>query len=147
MTAVIESLQQKQTATEQLSLQRNEAKALGTSAKAVIAEIDDLLEQARREQLEAGAALRLYALGELKEVLPLDEDASLQAANPVKNGRIDPDAEKISARRDAMVRNATKQPLVVIILGGSHDLTENADRLTEGRCAYVKVTTKGYPGE
>jgi hypothetical protein len=105
----------------------------------------NLVEQARREQLEAGAAIRLLAAGELKEVLPLDSETTLQPANLVQEGQIRGDAAKVKERRDAMVRNALKQPVAVIILGGSHDLTENADRLSRQRCEYVQVTPNRYP--
>lgn len=144
LPAVIESLQKKHEYAKLLREQRKEAETL-PGAEVLFAEIDGLLEQSRREHLEAGAAIRLVALGELKEALPLDDDATLQAANPVSNGRLRPDPVKISLRRDAMVRNAMKRRVAVIVLGGRHDLTEHADRLCAG--AYVRVTTNGYPGE
>jgi hypothetical protein len=49
------------------------------------------------------------------------------------------------AREDAMVRAALAvRPVVVIVLGGAHDLSGSVRRLAPGS-EYVRVRVKGYP--
>lgn len=80
--------------------------------------------------------------GELERVLPLEDAAAKRAANPVKGGRIAPDAARIGARKAAMVKNVfDRGPVGVIVLGSSHDLTEHLPEGTE----YIRVTVKAYP--
>ena len=66
----------------------------------------------------------------------------MRAANPVKDGRIAPDAARIGARRAAMVKNVFDRGDVgVIVLGASHDLTEHLPAGTK----YIRVTLKTMP--
>jgi hypothetical protein len=96
----------------------------GEKARALEAEVVDLLARDRadyRERfLEAGAAGRLLAAGELLEVLPPDDAALLDAARPVlPNGKVWADAAKVLEREDAQVRAALASgPCAVIVLGG-----------------------------
>lgn len=73
--------------------------------------------------LLVGAAARVEGL----TVLPAENADALEAANPVKNGKVehDPEAERI--RENAIVENllASGKPVVVILLGGDHDLSDN----------------------
>jgi hypothetical protein len=90
-----------------------------------------MLDQHRLAMLEIGAAGRLLVLGELQEVLPLDDAELLDAAGPdLANGKLAFDPLKVAARRDAMVQRAlAKGHAAVIVLGRSHDLTENVLRI------------------
>ena len=91
--------------------------------------------------LQHGAAGKLYRDGKLKEVLPLDDEAAMQAANPVKDGKVKIDKTANEKREDAMVLNLlTRKGIVVVILGGAHDLTDNL----RGKAAYLRVKTKAY---
>lgn len=93
-----------------------------------------------------GAAGRLLVSGEIKEVMPMEDDEILDAANPVTSeGQVQFDAEKVQARRDAIVKNVLKAgPFGLMILGGDHDLTENVMRVGEGKCEYIRVTLNRY---
>ena len=66
--------------------------------------------------------------------------------NPVTaDGQVRFDALKIKARHDAIVKNVLKEGAFgLVILGGDHDLSENVRRLGEGKCEYVRVTTKRF---
>jgi hypothetical protein len=110
-------------------------------------EIEGLLNQHRVRLLEFGAAARLLMSGELAEVLPLDDADLLDQANPVTpDGQVKHDRDRVRAREDAMVRAVLERKgIVVIILGGNHDLSGSVRRLGQGRVDYVRVTTQAYP--
>jgi hypothetical protein len=121
-------------------------------AKTLEKEIAGMLEQHRFSMLEIGAAGRLLVSGELGEVLPLDDAKLLDAAAPVlANGKVTFDAAKVAARRDAMVQWAlAKDHAAVIVLGGSHDLTDNVRGIVGEGCEYIRVTghaVREYSGE
>jgi hypothetical protein len=80
-------------------------------------------------------------------VLPLDETETLDGANPRRaGGRLDP--PQVAARQAAMVRRALRAgPVVVLVLGGAHDLSAEGRRQTGGRGEYLRVTAEGYPGQ
>jgi hypothetical protein len=103
-----------------------------------------MLEEHRFAMLEIGAAGRLLVLGELQEVLPLDDTELLDAAGPdLANGKLAFDPLKVAARRDAMVRRALAEDHVaVIVLGGSHDLTDSVRSIVGEGCEYIRV--RGY---
>lgn len=105
--------------------------------------IDRLLAIHQKSVLEIGAGGRLLLSGDLKEVLPLDDEKLLDAAKPITpDGKIHFDSKKIKARQDAIVKNALEErPVAVIFLGGSHDLRDNVQRLSKGKCQYIRVTT------
>lgn len=119
--------------------------ALRDTAKlARLGELDDEHKALQRLlRLQVGAAGRMLEAGEIDEVLPLDDRDALDRAMPVKDGKIVFDAEAIEVRRRAMVKNLPAQGLVVIILGGSHDLTPH---LPEGT-RYIQVTPRAYLGD
>ena len=96
--------------------------------------------------VELGEAGRLLVSGEIEDVLPLEDEELLNAANPVTaDGQFRFDALKVQARHDAIVKNVLKEgSFGLIILGGDHDLSENVRRLGEGKCEYVRVTMKRY---
>lgn len=96
--------------------------------------------------LRHGAVGRLYRWGMLKDVLPLEDESAYAAANPVgENGTVEFDAERNEKWEDAQAKNLlAKQGVVVVILGGAHDLTDNLRRLGDGDVQYVQVETKAY---
>ncbi len=96
--------------------------------------------------LRHGAVGRLYRQGVLKDVLPLEDEAAYAAANPVgENGTVEFDAARNEKREDAQARNLlARQGVVVVILGGAHDLTDNLRRLAGDDVQYVQVETKAY---
>lgn len=101
-----------------------------------------LLEQHRHDLLQIGAAGRLMLADELEEVLPIEEDELLEAANPVGNdGTVRFDAEANERREDVIVRKLLAAgPVAVVVLGGGHDLSDNVPEDFE----YVQVVTKQY---
>jgi hypothetical protein len=70
----------------------------------------------------------------------------MEAANPVKDGKVEFDEAAIERREDAIVRNllASESPVAVLMLGGDHDLAENLDRIGEGTVEYVTVQVEGH---
>lgn len=105
-----------------------------------------ILEMNRHDLLEIGAAGQLYLQGKLGEVLPAEEVSALEEANPVSDdGKVVFDEKRNVAREDAVVRTLLKGgPLSVIVMGGAHDLADNAERLSHGTCEVVVVMTKAY---
>lgn len=115
-------------------------------AKKIEAEIADMIDQHHLRLLELGAPGRLLIAGEIEEVLPLDDAGLLESAKPVTpEGKIRLDPEKLKARRDAQVKGVLeKGAFGLIVLGGAHDLSENVQRLGQGRCEYIRVTTRRF---
>jgi len=115
-------------------------------AEVMEAKILDLLYGFYWRLVEMGAAGRLLVSGEIEEVLPVEDHELLDAANPItSDGQVRFDAEKVKARRDAIVKNVLKSgSFGLMILGGDHDLTENVMRVGEGKCEYLRVTLKRY---
>jgi hypothetical protein len=114
-------------------------------ASGLEAEIAGMLWQHRKRLLELGAAGRLLIAGDIKEVLPLDDAELLEKANPTTGGRVKFDQAKVAARRDAIVRAATRREgVAVIILGGGHNLSDSVRRVGGGRCEYIRVTTRRF---
>jgi hypothetical protein len=127
---------------EQLAADGKQAAERHAKAKTLEKEIPGMLEQHRFALLEIGAAGRLLVSGELEEVLPLDDAELLDAVGPVlANGKLTFDPAKVAARRDAMVQRAlAKDHAAVIVLGGSHDLTDNVRGVVGEGCEYIRVT-------
>ena len=115
-------------------------------AEVMEAKILDLLYGSYWRLVEMGAAGRLLVSGEIEEVLPMEDHELLDSANPItSDGQVRFDAEKVKARRDAIVKNVLKAgSFGMMILGGDHDLTENVMRVGEGKCEYIRVTLKRY---
>ena len=57
------------------------------------------------------------------------------------------DAATLKARDDAIVRNALAggEPVVIVVLGGDHDLIESV-RAVDPNCGYIRVTTMKVAG-
>jgi hypothetical protein len=115
-------------------------------AKKIEAEISDMIEQHDLRLLEIGAPGRLLIAGEIDEVLPLDDAELLDRAKPVTpEGKVRLDPVKLKARQDAQVNAVMgKGSFGLIVLGGSHDLSESVQRLGQGKCEYIRVTTKRF---
>jgi len=115
-------------------------------AEVMEAKILDLLYGFYWRLVEMGAAGRLLVSGEIEEVLPVEDHELLDAANPItSDGQVRFDAEKVKARRDAIVKNVLKSgSFGLMILGGDHDLTENVKLVGGGKCEYIRVTLKRY---
>ena len=82
-----------------------------------------LLEGLRLDRLELGPVAQLQADGAPVRVLPLDDEDTLEQADPRRTGgKVDRKANQ--AREEAQVRRAIEaaRPLAVVILGGGHDL-------------------------
>lgn len=107
----------------------------------IIDGIRQLEEQYHRDLLQLGAAGRLVLSGELEGVLPLEDEKAYQAANPVaEDGSVIFDQKKIEARQDGQVRLLLDNgPFAVITLGGAHDLSDNVERLSDGKAEYIRV--------
>ncbi len=96
---------------------------------AIVDTVKGAKEPNREILLRIGAPGRLLALGELVEVLPLDDERTYSAARPLKNGQIDPNSESFAARDNAMATKllSTDDPVCVIVLGAGHNLASKFD--------------------
>lgn len=95
--------------------------------------------------LELGAAGQLVVKGELKTLIPAEDSKAFEAANPFQSdGTVVFDKKADEAREDAIVRNLLKSDgVVVIVLGGDHDLADNLKRIGSG-CKYERVAVPKY---
>ncbi|QDV53686.1 hypothetical protein [Gimesia fumaroli] len=100
-----------------------------------------------QDKLVIGAAGRLVVKGELKTLLPAEDAKAFEAADPVRaDGTVVFDKKADEAREDAIVRNLLKADgVVVITLGGAHDLSDNLKRLAKG-CKYERVAVPKHRG-
>lgn len=96
----------------------------------------------KKDLLAVGAAGQLVMSGELKKVLPTETKKSLKDASPFDaEGKVRLDEAQIERRENVIVKHLMKGgPLVVVILGGGHDLSNN---LPED-CEYIRVAMKEY---
>lgn len=103
-----------------------------------------LIDMHRQDTLEVGAGGRLMMTGEL-EVIPAEDAHALEAANPVKDGKVQYDEAANERREDAIVRNvlASESPVSVLVMGGGHDLTDNVERIG-GQVEYVRVQVNAH---
>lgn len=101
--------------------------------------------QNRLDLLELGSAGRLVVKGELKTLLPAEDSKAFEAADPVRaDGTVVFDKKADEAREDAIVRNLIKaEGVVVIVLGGDHDLSDNLKRLAR-QVKYERVRVPKY---
>jgi len=115
-------------------------------AKKIEAEISGMIDQHQLRLLEFGAAGRLLIAGEIQEVLPLDDGDLLEKSKPITpGGKVRLDPEKLKARHDAQVKAVIdKGDFGLIVLGGAHDLSDSVRRLGQGRCEYIRVTTRRF---
>jgi hypothetical protein len=149
--ALIEALRKAEADRQELRQQLEEVRLLKSDkARALEAKVADLLARHRADYrdrfLEAGAAGRLLVAGDLPQVLPLDDEALLQAARPVlPDGTVRADPAKVRAREVAQVRAALAAgPCALIVLGGAHNLTDSVRRLGKGTCDYLRIVTRAY---
>jgi hypothetical protein len=115
-------------------------------AKEVAKEVLGLLERFQLDVLPLGTAGRLLMSGDVEEVLPLDDAKLLEEAKPIgPDGRYHLDPPKLAARHDGQVQAALKgNAFALIILGGSHDLTDSLRGAYGGTCEWLRITTMRY---
>ena len=79
------------------------------------------------------------------EVRALDDAEALKAAEPRWMGGALFDPAAVRAREDAMAKRLAqaKEPLVVALLGGGHDLSEALARHAP-KARYVRLTVDAY---
>jgi hypothetical protein len=92
--------------------------------------------------LMVGTPGKLLMSGELKQVLPTETQKSLKENAPFDSqGNVKLDPIQIEKREDVIVGHLLKADLVVVVvLGGSHDLSNNIPN----DCEYIRVATKKY---
>ncbi len=105
----------------------------------------DMLDEHGVRLLQIGAAGRLLLAGEIEEVMPLENSVLYDNADPITGNKIRFDRDRVKAREDAQVKAVLDNgPFGLVILGGSHDLSESVSRLSHGRCEYIQVTTNRF---
>jgi hypothetical protein len=93
------------------------------------------------DMLQIGASGQLLIDEKIDATIPADDAKALEAANPIKDGRIVFDEKAIEFREDAIVTNLqTTTGTAVLILGGAHDLSNN---VPDG-VRLIVVTVSGY---
>ncbi|MEK6258022.1 MAG: hypothetical protein AABP62_05320 [Planctomycetota bacterium] len=103
--------------------------------------IDELLARFIREDLlQLGAPGRLWMEEEIDAVLPTDDSKLLDAADPVRDGKIQFDAQAVRAREQGIVKILLKQKEAVVVMGGAHNLADNLP----ANVSYVRLTTRRY---
>jgi hypothetical protein len=112
---------------------------------AALGGMDEAARRHRREQtLVVGVPGRLLHSGEIGAVRILEDEGARDAAAPIAGPfGMRFDADKLDVRRRTMVAHLRASGLVLVVLGGSHDLGPyfGADAL------YVRVTPRSYPGD
>jgi hypothetical protein len=105
--------------------------------------MDEAARRHRREQtLIVGAPGRLLHSGEIGAVRILEDEVARDAAAPIADPfgmRFDP--ETLDARRKTMVAHLPASGLVLVVLGGSHDLGPYLG----ASALYMRVTLRSYP--
>lgn len=94
----------------------------------------------REDTLQLGAAGRMLMAGQIEQVSPAEDEELLDKANPVRDGKLVFDETANKAREDAVVRLLLQERESVLIMGGSHDLTDNVPDGVE----YLRVVLKRY---
>lgn len=117
----------------------------GEVGRELAAQFEEQITRHRAGCLELGAAMRLCAQL-LIEVRPLDDADAIEAVAPrVEGGKLVLDEAAAEKRRDAMARHiaGATEPLVVVVLGGAHDLRPHLARHAPGR-SYLRATVPAY---
>ena len=124
-------------------LRKQLEEALALKAKDIEQQAMGMLDEHGVRLLHIGAAGRLLLAGEIEEVLPLENSVLHEQADPITGGKISFDRDKVRAREDAQVKAVLdKGPFGLVILGGSHDLSDSVRRYPG--CEYIQVTTKRF---
>ncbi|MEX0805830.1 MAG: hypothetical protein WD688_21305 [Candidatus Binatia bacterium] len=78
--------------------------------------------------------------------MPCEDETLLDAAKPIADdGMYREDAAAIEAREDFIVRTLLESgPVSYVILGGSHDLKDNVERLSGGKAEYLRVELEAW---
>ena len=89
-----------------------------------------------------GAPGQLLIEEKIEAVLPAEEAEAYEAANPLKDGKFVFDEKANEAREHAIVRRvlAGTARTQLLVLGGSHDLSDNVP----DNCEYIRVAVKAY---
>ncbi|QDU07981.1 hypothetical protein [Gimesia aquarii] len=102
-------------------------------------------EEYRLNMLSYGAAAQLVLSGELETLLPVDNKKLMDEFNPIKpDGSVGYDKKANEKREDAIVEKLLEgDRVVVIVLGGAHDLSDNIKRLAKGT-KYKQISVPKY---
>jgi hypothetical protein len=104
--------------------------------------VDELVRELYFEDLlQIGAAGRLLLLGEIDEVLPLEDHAAWRAAKPVAGGQLAFDEQTGLQREKAMVAKLREHSDAIIVLGSGHDLRQHIGQDT----SYVRIHVQSDP--
>ena len=93
-------------------------------------EILGLLDEQRQRRLQIGASGQLLMAGELAEIIPLDDDQTHAAANPLRKNKVVLSSAEFAAREEAMAArlSSSDDSVSVIVLGAAHDLGRPLER-------------------
>jgi hypothetical protein len=78
--------------------------------------------------------------------LPLDDADRFDRAKPItQDGNVKVNSANVTTRRDAHVRAILGNGLfVLIVLGGSHDLSDGVRRFAKEQCEYIRVMSSRF---
>lgn len=95
----------------------------------------------RLNYLQIGAAGQLALDGRIC-IMPAEDEAAYQAADPLASGEYRFDAAANERRETAICRTAlAKDKVAMVILGSDHDLADNVP----DDCEYIRVAVSGLP--
>lgn len=99
----------------------------------------------REEAIQLGAIGQLIRSGEIDDYIPLEDAATLLAADPLgRDGKLRSNAAAEKAREDAMAKRLLATgPIVIVVLGGDHDLEDNLKKILPS-VKYQKLQTIKY---
>jgi len=97
------------------------------------------------DMLQIGVPGQLWIENKIEGIAPVENKAAYEAANPIRDGKVVFDESLNEAREDAIARNLleAKCRTAVLLLGGTHDLSDNVPAGVK----LIVLTVKGYPGE
>ena len=80
------------------------------------------------------------------ELLRMHDTDLLEQAKPITpDGKVKLDPAMLTARQDAQVKSVLgKGAFGLIVLGGSHDLSDNVRRMGLGKCEYLRINTRRF---
>jgi len=89
-----------------------------------------------------GAPGQLLIEEKIEAVLPAEEAEAYEAANPIKDGKFVFDEKANEARENSIVKRvlAGTARTQLLVLGGSHDLSDNVP----DDCEYIRVAVNAY---
>ena len=143
----LEACHQSNARVKRLDSLKDEIDALGNDPEAdtIRKKLESLRAELREESLQLGAIGHLIRSSEIADYLPLEDAATVVAADPLgRDGKLRSNAAAEKAREDEMAKRLLATgPIAIVVLGGDHDLEDNLKKLLPS-VKYQKLQTVKY---